>query len=668
MTGDIGEIGDVGGTVITAPSGPTQTGDGQQIFAEISAATVEQHFTQVTVHGLLTTGDGHELRRRWLSAELLGWLRERFVEPRGFGEVVTRLAQHHVVFVAGADGSGRRTAAVLALTGRAEVRVRELSAGTERLFDPDGFEAGERVLLDLSTVDPPAVAEADQLLRTLVSRARELGCRLAVVLPEGGAAVLDTWLARSVAVVALTGEQRHRLLARHLPEVGPAELADERLRPVLHHPARELSRLADLVLAAQRRTRGFAAALELALAAYRDYAEELAKEFRDHPEPRWRALVLAAALLEGARPEAVHHACEQLLANTGPLVDEPHRLAGRALGDRLAEVGADVRHDRVTFTRLAYGHAVLGHVWREHPGLRPELTRWVERVPRLPRTRLGAADRLRLAERFTELALATGEDADLRVLSRLWAESSDPRVVPLALTVLRLAVFDPGAGARFRQMLYDWSTRTTSPPNLARVLIATCLQVLREPYPELAVVRLQNLVAHQDPEVVAEAVRALAELAVDTGTRLSLLTRVVKALANGHAVAGNTLAFTALTAPPALFDGAGALWAVPGVPGLLCEGWLGLFRQGPTEEVEVAVRAWLRLVEEPSVDEHWVVDKLRLLVRACAGEVRYQAVLRRVTVGWTEDPDEEVDVAQREWVLGVIDGLIEYAMEEQDDD
>ncbi|WHT17253.1 hypothetical protein N8J89_29560 [Crossiella sp. CA-258035] len=656
--GGMGDVHDVSGMLITGNDGPVLTGGGT---------------LHVTYNQLREGLDDGPQRHRWVSPERVGWLRGRFVEPRGFHEAAARLARAGIVLVHGSPGSGRRSAAIMLLAGSAvtgDIREISVAPGEAELFDPD-VVAAERLLLDLSTVEPAELAQAGGLLDVLTGQVRRSGGALVVVLPAGTSPRTGGFFGDQLAEIVLEPGQRRRLLESHLRAggvaVSAADLDDPRLAAVHQaHPAEELARLAELLTAERPRHESFAGTVETALAAYRNWAEELGERFREHTDPRWRALIVTAALLEGTRIEAVHQACSILLARTGDPVPEQHPLAAEPLTRRLAQVGALVREDRVWFGKLAYGEAVLHHVWRELPGLREVLTHWVERLPTAPRTMMSTADRRRMADRFTELALHSGERTDLRWLTRHWADSNNPRVVPLALSTLRLSMFDRAAGGYFRQMLAEWSRVPGSSPNRARVVITACAEVLNESHLPLALAMLQNLLAHQDPAVVAEARELLLGMAVTTSARFSVLRRVTEAMARGDGLAANTSVFRVLTAPPELFapDGVSVpLWSTPGVRELLLTGWRAVFGQEPPEESVEAVRDWLRLVDGSIVDGDRMPSLVQLLVDACDGDYRLLAVLRRITADWVVDATDQVPANQREWVLAWVDEKIEDAQD-----
>ncbi|GAA2833261.1 hypothetical protein [Crossiella cryophila] len=659
--GGMGDLHEVSGQVLAGNDGPVQTGSGIQII------TYNQFREELD--------DRQSQRIRWVSAEQVTWLRDRFVEPRGFGEAAGRLDRGRTVFVHGSPGSGRRTAAIMLLADVAVAgEIREISVvpGDAAVFDPMDVGETERLLLDLSTLDGPDFAGAGELLGVLTGQVRQRHGALAVVLPERGTARVDDWFRESLAAVALDSHHRRLVLERHLRENGiavtPADLDDPRLDVVLRaDPAAELARLADLLTTERPRHQDFADTVETALAAYRNWAEELTQRFKDNTDPRWRALIVAAALLEGTRLEAVHHACARLLEHAGDPVSVEHPLAAEPLTHRLTLVGAQVVAGRVRFTKLAYGEAVLNHVWRELPGLRELLTRWVEQLPTAPRTMMSAADRRGMADRFTELTLNSGERTDLRWLTRHWADSTNPRVVPLALSTLRLSVFDRASGGYFRQMLADWSRTTGGSANRARMIITACTELLNESHQPLALSMLQNLLAHHDPAVVADARAALLELAFTTSARFSVLRRVTEAMARGDAVPANSSVFHALTAPRELFapDGVSVpLWSTPGIRDLLHTGWRATFGQGITVEAVTAVRAWLRLVDGSIVDGDKVPVLVRLLVDACEGDYRLLAVLRLIAADWVGDETEQIPANQRDWVLAWVDDKIEDAQDE----
>ncbi|MCP2166778.1 hypothetical protein [Goodfellowiella coeruleoviolacea] len=549
----IGEIGEVHGPVNTGSQGNVQTGSGQQINTEIDESWAVDEFSGDKVGRdkyQVFLQYAKEARRtaslRLVSAERIDWLRPRFVRPENYDAASTALTTRGLVLLAGPAGAGRRTSATMLLvdTGLTGTRLRELTAEQDPdgtlLLDPHEIQPGERLLLDLSTQDEHTFRLVQRELETFHAQVTATRSKLVVVLPERGEQWLDHDLHRlRVRIGRPDGTQ---VLLAHLRAAGvpvnDAELDAPEVRRVCRSErVGDVERLAQLVgeaWATARHTgdRDLAACLRTALEVHANRGAELAELFGRHQDARWRSLIVAAAMLEGASADAVHVADEALRQVITSDADEPgHPLAQRGLADRLAEVGATVTEaGRVSFTRLEYGDAVLQHFWRDYPGLRVLTRRWVEQVPRLPRVRLTREDRLRIAERYAAVCLRHDCVYDLARVAEYWAKARDNRLPDMAVRALEKGVTHPTAGRRFRELVYTWSRRPTLSPELAEPVIAVCAGVLSAAYPEQALARLHHLAGNRDARIAELAAQALVDLAEDDRLRHRELTRLAAAL------------------------------------------------------------------------------------------------------------------------------------------
>lgn len=620
------------GTVIGSSEGPVQTGNGVQVtdseVDQLSADQVAGHkFTADTMLVLQIAGQQASRRVRalqWFSARRLSALAASFVEPEGFAQAQAVLAERQSVLIAGPAGTGRLTAAAMLLHrvgGASRIRQVDFDLGYEDqpVLDPGQVRQGESLLLDLSTVDLPDYLRINRELGTLLDRVAEVGSLLAVVLPDYEHQLPSSNLRGLRVQLLLTPRLARQVFEFHLKARGasPGGVTPSLTARFEQPRAGELTELAYLVAESMATTGAWDESLAVALGALSNWSVELTETFAKHPDAAWRSLLLSAALLVGCPSDAVFEADRELARLLGFPDTEDHLFARPGLTERLADVGAKIVDGRVDFSRPRYADAVLDHVWRNFPGLRQPLAKWVEQLPRLARTGMVDGDRAVLAERFTGLSLRHGMVGDLVQATRGWA-SGDNKTAPLAVQVLGTAVLDPASGWQFRRRVYAWARDVSISPRLAGTVISVCENVLGSAYPEAAMVRLHHLSRHRDETVASAAVEALLRLATGPQVQSWLLERVVAWLGDG--VTGRDVDLFGRLIDPALPYNAAEL-------DLIRVGWRGALAR--PESVPL-LRAWLSASTEAGLD---------LLVSACEGQTTLLGRLRAVAVAWVaEDP------------------------------
>ncbi|MFD8821657.1 hypothetical protein ACFV1C_04715 [Streptomyces sp. NPDC059605] len=445
-----------------------------------------------------------------------------FVYPRGYGQAADRLTlPGAVVLLDGPPGTGRRSAATMLLE-KASVaggRVEELPSSWEE-GAPD-TSADDRYLLDLSGVTDADYPAAQRTLMRYRSLVEQCGARMVAVLPAGLGWLLDPDL--SPLVVPLERPRGRAVFSRYLRVRGLAFDPDQLATDELTHmfttaPMRELSRLGELVVQARDSDRygsRFANWRDEAVAAATNWSDEVSRHLRQHRSVPERALLLTAAMTSGASAETVLASAHALLDVLRHQPDETPRLAQADLGEQLEVLSLEREGDgRVRFRRLAYDSAVRKHFWENFPDLRPSFRDWVGRCMEIPGLR--TEERAHLVARFAEQALSTGRPDDLRVLVEKWTHSSaGGRLRAEAAAALEFGLSHDEYGSRFRAQVYGWATAARISPDLARVLIDVCQQVMAVTHPEQAMVRLRHLALRQETTAgdAAAARSALLELA-----------------------------------------------------------------------------------------------------------------------------------------------------------
>jgi hypothetical protein len=584
---------------------------------------------RVTVNeprGPVNNGDGHQYvfygaGSEWMVRKGVEFLRiaredrvrlaDRFVPPRGY-----RLAADHlekpgsVVLLDGPAGSGRRAAAIMLLhgfgadggAGDEAFRVEELPATArdeDRNHKPLAPGEGDRFLLDLSGIaDEEEYARAQRRLAAHRSKVEEAGAHMVVVLPsvmehtrvpvfESPTVTLER--PRGVAVV--TRYLRMDGMAFH-----SADLAGEDLRHLCDRsPMRELARLAGLVKSARDSGRfgtDFAGWLDQAVHAVTDRAGDVGRQMaavRTAPE---RALLLAAAVFEGARADTVYEAWQGLTKKVGHEEEAACEFARADFGERLKALDVERTADgRLRFEALAYADAVRTYFWTNFPGVRDDLRDWIDGAAGLDG--LTTDDQMDVVVRFGERSLAVGRPDHLFDLVMRWAnravkESGDPR----AVTALELGLSHEEFGGWFRRRMYECVARSGPlPDGLTRVLTTACRQSLGATHPDQAIVRLHHL-ALRKGEAALGAREALLDLAGRDRRLYRLLIDRLRVWAHREPAAADPhlrlltelLKSDRAPDPPRWSD--------------LFLGWKAVFSRPPTDLWQPAVISWLDAVTD----------------------------------------------------------------------
>ncbi|MEV7924303.1 MULTISPECIES: hypothetical protein [unclassified Kitasatospora] len=487
--------------------GPLHSGSGPQYNFWHTTATSDRLVRTGT--NPLVIAHQHRLRlSRW------------FVPPDRYGTAVERLATPgSVVLLDGPEGSGRRAAATMLL------HQLDLPAGRFEELSVEREESGldiapdDRFLLDLSSTPDDAYLGAQRVLTSYRAVVEQNAARMVVVLPAGLGYLLDAEFAP--LVVHVGRPHGPAVLSRYLRVGGidfvPEHLSVPELKHLLHEsPMRELARFAEMVCRA--RDSGaygsdFSAWRDEAVAVVTNWTGEVARQVSAHRTVKERALLLTAAMLNGATADAVFHSAASLLAELRHNGDETPRLAQADLGEQLTSLHIRRDHDgRVRFERLAYDGAVRNHFWVNFPDLRQNLRDWVGRSVALPE--LTGDDRTNLVVRFAEQSLAAGRPGDLSTLAELWTRSGTSRRWNAeAAALLEQGLNHERYGARIRSKIYDWAVGPRLSPDLLRVLTGLCRHVIGASHPDQAVVRLHHLALRSGGEEIDVARAELLELA-----------------------------------------------------------------------------------------------------------------------------------------------------------
>ncbi|MCP2260969.1 hypothetical protein LX15_004689 [Streptoalloteichus tenebrarius] len=631
--------------VISDPQAPVNTGPGTQVNVAIERAIIRAW----------ESTEGYRPRPRQAVAEdEIEWLARRFVEPGNFSQAGVLLRDRRTVLLGGPPGSGRRSAALMLLArlpGHATVRCLPPDADENVLLDPDEIEQGERLLLDLTNGDDDALELLHGQLGGFRATLLQKEAHLAVVLPGPHDGIvtaefrpLATDISRPPAV---------EVLRRHLQEervpFALQDLNDEMLRPQLSTGSMgQLAHLARLMRRAREDNgrKPFRAWLRTALAGLTDRGAEVAARVRGK-SGQDRALMFVTAFLHGGPVDVVPDAENRLLRALDFPDDETHVLDRPDLVERLSGIGAQVDPGRrVRFPGFAWDSAVRSHFWLVYSTMRPQFLTWAADL--VETANLDEEDTDRIAHRLVEQCLRWRQPNDVVPVAKRWAEKGVPRLASAATVLLVQGLSHEAFGGTFRRHLYYWSREASLNPNLARIVIALCRDVLAPSLPDRALVRLHHLTRHRDREVSAEAVDALTSLAENRRFFRRLVDRLARWVATGDKFLSSVdvMLLTRVARAERLLDDsprARRLIDDRDVRAQLELLWNAMLRSPEQKAWSPLLDDWLRT----TLDEATGVP-LDVLFNAAGRDTRLLGVLFQATSRWASATDDPGDQARRD--------------------
>jgi hypothetical protein len=628
-------MGETIGAVVLTPQGPTHTGTGAQ-------------YNYSGPNYIIDPRSHRPVRAprapRPAVIDYLHWLDARFIPPDGYARAAQILQEGHAVVLTGRPGSGRRSTAQMLLHRLADAAGPLVQIPPDFARDRDEpipeLTAGDHVLLDLSSVSEELYVAGRELLESLYPAVCACSARLAAVVPEALEDVLDGELAR--LVISIDKPPGPVVLRRYLTVAGLGLPADLPLPALSDTPMRDIRKIADLVLGGQGSKQDtLQDSIMQAISAVSAPAGNLSSRVAELSGAE-RALLLSAALLTGARGDALHSAAHALHQVAG-LVDEDTPVLERAgLSERLATL-KNVVIDPDGYIRvfpLGYDAMVRTYFWTEHPDVRPVLCQWVRHVVEVPA--MAAGDRDRLITRFAEQALRTDRPEDLIDLARCWTEPATPaQRWPDAVRVLQLGLEDQHHAGLFRRQIFTWAKDPQLSFERGQVLVEVCADVLARSYPMSALVRLRHLARQKDHRTSSAAREVLVQLAEqDVWFCRHLLTRLIASLeASERSRPVDVDLFLHIADPrrPASSLTKRQLWP------LLRQGWHAAMTRGQQTSWKPAVHAWLASVEEERLSE----ESLTLLLDSAALRGDVLSSLYAIAVRASHDGEVSPALAER---------------------
>ncbi|GAB3124264.1 hypothetical protein GCM10027160_45490 [Streptomyces calidiresistens] len=359
---------------------------------------------------------------------------------------------------------------------------------------------------------------------------------------------------------------------------------------------------------------------------YRHWTPHLIEWFGEHTETgdlRERALLIAAALLEGAPTEVVLEAADRLFGAVGGELPPGGALAGRDLSARLGTIGAvrDEREDTLSLAARRPGlpDAVLAHVWRERPGLREAMLTWAVEVtlPGGP----AAAHTDRVAGALTRLAGGPAGEAVSDAVEG-WILDGRAGHRRLAVEVLGRLAVAPGPGPAVRRRLRAWCERAEVADEMAEAVSAVCAGAFGRRYPRVALTRLRLLISRTGGRGAEAVAAALRTLAADPRHREAIFAEMVERAESGdpRSAEEGARGFLTLVDPGAGSADAFAVEPSGDFPpsALLIRGWRAAWRHPATaERTREVLQGWL---DSPRLPDDLAVDVVAGVIEGRLGE------------------------------------------------
>ncbi|TDE38817.1 hypothetical protein E1295_33215 [Nonomuraea mesophila] len=619
-------------TVVLTPSGPTHTGPGSQ-YNNYAPTYVNDPRSRRPVRS-----------SRAAIGNYLQWLHPRFIEPAGYSKAMSRLQEGNAVLLTGASGSGRRSAGQMLLhrLPGAEGPFTQISfSPADDREEPElELASGYRVLIDLSSTSDELYFLARERLEYFHAVVCERHAFLIAVVPDDFEGLLHGELARLVVPIGKPSGQV--VLHQHLTLAGiktPSEFDHPEL---LDKSMGDIRKISQLVIEGDfLRSGSLQDMIAQAIEAISTPAGNLSAMVAELPGTG-RALLLSAAMLNGASVDALHSAAQALQKVAGLPEDDTPVLERAGLSEelgKLTNVAADT-DGRIHFSRLGYDGVVRTHFWTDRPDMRVILRDWIGQV--VESTGLGAGDRDRVITRFTEQALRTGRPDDLIHLAQVWTNRGTPAERwPDAVRILQLGLEDQRHGAVFRQKIISWAKEPRLPFERGQVLVEVCADVLVQSDPMSALIRLRHLARQEDRRTSSAAREVLTRLAEENlWFCRHLLKRLITRLESTDAPRRVDFElFLHISGPerPASCLITRDLWP------LLLQGWKLVMARGEQPVWEPTVRRWLTGVTDGRLSE----DTLTMLLDAATGSDSLLSRLYVIALRWARGSEASSALAER---------------------
>lgn len=578
-----------------------------------------------------------------------------FVDHPEVAEATTALQNYSAVALLGSPGCGRRTTGTVLLANMGVV-VNRVVLDAEDLGRQLEITQGHGYLLDLDEDRDQLTPKTGVWIGRLVAQLRAVNSRLVVRAHDRSWQTLGL-SDDALHATRLMNPPARSVFRRHLAAMISEPVAEdwEQREPIGHHLAAATPpdgvRMAQIVAKAINAHISFDQQLDRVISEYTNWAVELAAWFQKTTGSGHgykRALLLAAAALEGAPASTVFAAADEL-ARIVELPREPGGpLAGADASELVRQIEAELPGRTIRFARPAYATSVLDHVWHQRPQLHKDLREWLASIP-------GSGDEgsERAATALTMLAIRQHDASLISAAARRWAEESASRR-DLAVTELTRAALSEEIGRDVRRQLYDWARTSAGDPTHLTVA-AVCRGSLAQQYPQIALTRLRNLVLRPNAIVQESVFESLRALVRDPALYSSVTSEVARWVNEDESRRSVGLqAFLRLADPGE--EGHVAILSGVGEPnlGLLADLWRVALRADnhPGAEAARLASRWLDVAARDQAPREPVLE---ILARSCQSsiDVGRIAYIAFAGVGPRDSDPARYDIAtelvQRTW-------------------
>lgn len=255
---------------------------------------------------------------------------------------------------------------------------------------------------------------------------------------------------------------------------------------------------------------------------------EIIREKQKAEELEWLALLLSAALLEGASARHIVGACDLMLIHNKVKRPQVAPLLTPSPYTRLLVLDPQTfAFESRGFRSPGFATELLQHFWREHEDMRDTLLNWIIEIPWRIHDFTGE-ELERIADRCAEIA-AEGGPTIAVALAEAWAttrtgqssegaETSTHRTAryrrSIAVRLLITTATDPVLGRKIRDKLLDWSTKGNVD---LQVLTTEVCAGIGQDFPRIALTRLKYLAGSGNQDVQRGVLEAMRQIGVDLG-------------------------------------------------------------------------------------------------------------------------------------------------------
>ncbi|MEV8517597.1 hypothetical protein [Dactylosporangium sp. NPDC051484] len=465
-----------------------------------------------------------------------------FVKPSDFARAQEIFLRSPTLVIVGYPGTGRRAAA-LHLLGWEDRAISDDPATAFEVFpewDSPKVEyfapgADERRVVDLSFERDELTEAFGRQLRALNARTRTTGSRLVILVTpeiwrlcaaECADFAVRLGIPRATWIVErrLHFSDRQVLLQYHQVKSVMRDLDARAVVPAdAVDVARRLMLMEDPVRAGKDVEQ-----LRQELLGWQGYiSQHLTGHTQNLAQLEQRALLIAVAVLDGAKSEAINAAVNTLLEKLKLQSAVQNPLASPEISDNIAAIGASIQDDRISISRdrPGVGLAIVDRLWEQRPAIRKPLLSWLAAItaeghPASTEASKCAETLLRLANRHRALEVVDV----IRGLLRHGANSRH-----LAVMLLERLAVSQDMGAVVRRSLYRWA-REGSRESEGYAVAAVCRGELGRQAPSVALVRLRLLLDNErfGSQVTTTVDRSIRAMCSARRSRLTALRKSVQ--------------------------------------------------------------------------------------------------------------------------------------------